>query len=128
MATNCDSKNEAANEDERSGLLETDIHNLSMILKRVCEALLGKWESVIADAITNREMNARSVGAWKLCAKAGLVGGDVDAALDCLHEALHIDHKDWEACALLKSIVTDHLHKTLGVRSLNPDRHSVIFC
>lgn len=105
--------------DENSAVLKADIYSFSAILNRVCWANRGKWETIIADAIAFRYMDERSVNAWKLCAKAGLIGGDLEAARDCLHKPLHINYKDQKACAILESLVEDHL-KTLKVRRLNP--------
>ena len=103
--------------EQYSKILDLDPTNLVALIKRAtCQANLGNWESVPADAITAREMDPRSVEAWKLCARAGLAGGDVDAALDCLNEALHIESNDQEACTILQSIVEDHLNKMIEVR------------
>lgn len=103
--------------DEHSKFSGAESNKLSAILEGVCQANNGKWEAVIADAIAAREMDSRSVETWKFCAKAGLVGGDVDAARDCLLEALHIDPNDREAYTILRHIVEEHLHKMLEVRS-----------
>ena len=101
--------------EQYSKIFEEDPTNLLALLKRAtCQANLGNWEAALTDAITAREMDPRSVEAWKLCAR-GLAGGDVNAALDCLLEALHIDCNDQEACTILQSIVEDHLNKTIEV-------------
>lgn len=81
--------------------------------------LLPASETLLADAITARDMDTRSVDVWKLCARVALAGGAVDTALDCLHEALHIDHNDREAVTLLENIVDEHLNETLELRNKN---------
>lgn len=83
------------------------------------QANLGNWEAVLADAITARELYPRSVDAWKLCDRIGRSGGDVDAALDCVLEALHLNHNDREACTLLERIVVEHLTEFHEVRLFN---------
>ena len=113
--------------EQYSKIFEDDPNNLLVLLKRaICQANLGNWEAALTDAITAREMDPRSVEAWKLCARANLAGGDMDVALDCLHEALHINCNDQEACTILQSIVEDHLNKTIEVRLLNFQCFSIV--
>lgn len=123
MSRNCDgeafvnnSQETHSDSEKHPEILVADLNKYSVILKRACQANTGKWDAVIADAIAARQMDPRSLEERKLCARAALVGGDVDAALDCLHEALHINHKDREACAILQEVVEDQLNKTLEVR------------
>lgn len=101
--------------DEHSEILGNNINKFASILKTACQANFGKWNTIIANAITAREMDPRSIDSWKLCAKAALVGGDVDASLDCLYEALNMDFNDEEACVILQGLVDDHLNKMLKV-------------
>lgn len=104
-------------DNQKTKILEANTSDLHAILKRATlQANLGNWEAVLSDAVTAREMDPRSVDAWKLCARAGLAGGDMDATLDCLHEALLIDCNEREANTFLESAVDVHLNKTLAVR------------
>lgn len=106
--------------DQNTGTQEERICNVHVLLKRAdLQANLGNWEAVLADAITARELDPRSADAWTLCARAGLAGGDADAALDCVHEALHIDHSDRKVCTLLESVVKEHLNETLEMHTNN---------
>lgn len=102
--------------DEHSKVLEADFINFSAILRGACQANRGNWKVLIANAIAAREMDPRSVDAWKRCARAALLGGDVDAALDSLLDAMHINHNDREAFTILRDVVEDHLNRTLEVR------------
>lgn len=92
-----------------------DAITFAAILKSACQTNRGHWKTLIASAIIGREMDSRSVAAWKLCAKAGFVGGDVEAALDCLLEALSIDLNDGETITILDIVIENHLRRTLEV-------------
>ena len=101
-----------------SKIFQEDSTNLLALLKRAtCQEKLGNWEAALTDAITAREMDPHSVEAWKLCARAGLAGGDEVAALECLHEALYIDCNDKEAATLLETIVENVLCKKSEVHT-----------
>lgn len=104
-------------DNQQPEITEEETNNLAAILKRAnCEANLGKWEKVLADAITVREIDPHSVDAWKLCARAALAADDVNSALDCLFEAMNVDNNDREAGTILQSVVEDNLNATLAVR------------
>lgn len=101
--------------------IETDeqsdeIIKFSAILKNTCQANRGNWSALIANAITAGEMDLHSLAKWKFFAKAGLVGDDVNAALNCLLEALNIGYTDHETFTILQSVVHYHLMETLEVR------------
>lgn len=124
VPVNPQATNREANDRNETIRFQEETDNLSTLLKRATsQANLNNWKAVLADAITAREMDPRSAEAWKLCARAGLAGGDLDSALDCLHEALLIDNMDREACDLLRGAVEDHMNKTLEVRTLQFTAH-----
>lgn len=98
-------------------MVEAESDELAELLQRsTAQANLGNWELAAADAITAREIDPQSGDAWKLCARVSLASGDAKAALECLHEAMHIDMNDGSACAILQKILDDHLYKQLEVR------------
>lgn len=106
--------------DQKPDALEEKKTKFSTLLTRAnSQANLGNWEAVFADAIAARDMDPHSVDAWKLCARAAFFSGDVDAALDFLFEALHIDYNNRETFIFLEEIVEDHLNRTLKVTYLN---------
>lgn len=104
-------------DNQQPEITEEETNNLAAILTRAtCEANLGNWEKVLADAITAREIDPRSVDAWNLCTRAALAADDVNSALDCLFETMNVDNNDREAGTILQSVVEDNLNATLAVR------------
>ena len=100
-----------------SKLLIDEPKNVQCLLNRAsCSLNLRNWEDVLQDATAARKEDLQSLKAWRLSGRALDALNDVNGAIDCLHEALHIDVTDSETALLLKKLVSAHLKKILQVR------------
>lgn len=96
---------------------EADLIHLSEILKHAtCNSKGTNWMRVLDGVLIAREIALSSIDAWKLCARAEITGGYVDAALDCILEAMYVDRNDREANTILHEIVEERLNKSFKVR------------